>query len=541
MTLKSHSPREVLRSLPSEDLFMMILDAEPEDMELAIQYASEEQHRDIIDFSVWEKDEICPELVMEWLTRLLKCDERKLMKVIAKLDSELLIYTFKYYIQVFLHEDQNEPIPDCEDATSPPKSVDSSFYYFHLKDDFVETIDAIILHIFGYEYSVYFSLMQGCQHELSLELMEYAFRWRSGRMEEKGFLNYIDSKTILTVIDNKELKKLKHYPGKEVKILCVSEKEAIVSHFYFFGISDASFFRKTFGNLKDREGARELERGIVLTMNKLIAASLSSMNDMKEIRDCLKKGMDTLSLSLDYLSNGRPEAAVEFLEEMRIETLFQVGYSLTVNLRRRLTRFFQNSNILTTETLFLLGSPAAESLSGILQSPPLFYDGKVVDYVNFETVEQVDFTASTIREAECLDHLFYEQFKLQIKEIGKIDINKLYQDELTFSTLFISGICNIILNRHFEFSSIPAVRLKEIIQKAFQNTGGKFKLSDEYVEEFRKWRKELTLEWGEEDRKLIESLLSSWIMVFTEEFSSVGFSDKIDPRYIKTLLVRRGH
>lgn len=540
LALKSSQPYKIFRALPSEDLYLMILDADPEDLELAIKYASVEQHRDIIDLYVWEKDEIHPELVMDWLRRLLECDESKLVKVMAKLDPEVLIYTFKNYIFVWLQEDSHEPIPEFEGIDSEPKSLDSQFFYFHRGNEYADTIDSILIFVFNYSYRAYWNLMQGCQHELPLELIENAYHWRTNRMEEKGFLNYLDSQAIFVEFGMEEMERMKQSPQGTPDALSIPEDGKIVSHSYFFGFSGSSFLEKAMGKAEEQGEIHDLKYQTILTMNKLISASVPSMTDIREIKNCIKKGMDTLSLALDYLSDGRLDLATEFLSGSRTETLFRVGYSLINNLARELKGFFLESNIINQETFFLLGWPGTEILNGMLKSPPLFFNVEAREFSNFESKEQVRSTKKFLDEVRCLDRLFYEKFQLQLGSLEEMGNSNLYQEDLAFSNLFISGLCNVILYKHFEFKAIPAAQLPEIRKKAFRKENGIFTLSQEYREEFQKWFEELASGEEEEKRQVTNHILKTWTDEFVEEFGAIDPNVKIDPRFIKTFLIKKG-
>ncbi|MBI5186826.1 MAG: hypothetical protein HZA01_14030 [Nitrospinae bacterium] len=538
LALKSSQPYKIFRSLPSEDLYLMVLDAEPEDLELAIKYASAEQHRDIIDLYIWEKDEMHPELVMDWLRRLLECDEAKLIKVMAKLDPEILIYAFKKYILVMLHEDTDEPFPELAGIDSAPKSLDSQFFYFYLEKEFAETIDAILILVFNHNYQAYWNLMQGCRHELPLELIENAYYWRTNRMEEKGFFNYLDSQSIFVEFGMEEIERMKKSPKEMPLISTIAETGKIAAHSYFFGFSGSSFLEKAMEKAGDRQDMGELKFQTILIMNKLISASLPSMTDIKEIKNCIRRGMDTLSLALDYLSDGRPDHAAEFLSGARMETLFRSGFSLINNLARKLKEFFRESGIVNQETLFLLGHPCVEILNGILKSPPLFFNIETGELINFDKKEQIESAARGIDEAHCLDRLFCGKFKLQFRSLEEIGNSKLYQAGLSFSNLFISGLCNIILNRHFEFQPVPAARLSEIREKAFQLENGAFTLRQEYRKEFYEWIEELASGEKEKERRLAADLLKTWIEEFAVEIGSIHPARDIDPRFIKTFLIK---
>jgi len=536
LALKASRPFKVFQSLPSEDLYLMMLDGEEEDVELAIKYATEGQHRDMIDFYVWEKDEIHPELVMRWLARILKCGERKLMRVIAKLDPEILIYTFKSYIHVLTLDDPNDPIPEVEDSRSGPRSIDDNFFYYHLQGHDIEVIDTVLLYIFSLNYRAYWNLMQGCMHELSMDLMENAFRWRANRLEDRGFSNFVDSQGIFAEFDMEEIENFKRIPREAPCPPAIPADLKVVTHSYFFGLAGVTFLQRVFARVEERQDIHDLQGQVVLGMNKLISASLPAMNDIKKIKGCVQKGLETVSLALDYLSVGDLDHAACFLSEIRIETLFRIGNSLITNLAGSLRGFFHTSMILNRETLFLLDSPRSELVRGILKSPPLFFDSERGLFQNFEKKKQLDLASRTLQEAICLDRLFYDKFKLQLEGLEKIGERRLFQDALTFANLFVSGICNVILQGHFTFEPIGASCLAAILEKGFQKTEAGFILRRQYDAEFNGWFGSLTSDWKEQDRQLCIGLLRSWLGEFCDEFASLDLSREIDPRFIRTVL-----
>ena len=540
LALNSPRPYSLFQSLPSEDLLLMILDGNHDDVMLAMKYASEEQHREIMDFYVWEKDCIRPDLAMDWLSRLLECGEKKMVKVIRKLDPELLIYVFKHYIHVIFHEDPNEPVSFTEEGLGDPRTMDGQFYYFHKGADFLEVIDSIISRIFTLNYPAYWNLMQGCRYELSMEILEGAFRWRTNRLEERGFADYLESRSIFKEMDERELEGLKLFSGGEPKISITAEEGKVISHSYFCCLPSHSLLKKAMAGLEEGEDAHAVMWETVLIMNKLISANLPSMHDKDQINACLQGGADVLSLALDYLSQGDLNAATEVLKKVKVETLFQAGHSLPRLLIKRLRSFLRESKVVGEETLFLLGQPSADILQGILHSPPLFFDPDAQAHVSFTKMDQLKLVERTLGQAQVLDRLFHEQFKLQLEGLKDLQSHGLYQEELTFSTLLMSGVCHIILDRHFEFRPVPEDRLAEVRRNAFQESEGSWRLKEEYASEFHRWYEEMTRGWEAEDRMLAKGLLEKWLAEFEEEFGSIHSESDIDPRFLKTILVSSG-
>src|SRR5260221_4688184 len=88
--MDSPNPEAAIRALPGDELYYVVHEAGPGDAMEILVYASANQLQTVLDFAIWERDEIAPARLGEWLEILAEAPPEKIGEWIAGMDVELV-------------------------------------------------------------------------------------------------------------------------------------------------------------------------------------------------------------------------------------------------------------------------------------------------------------------------------------------------------------------------------------------------------------------------------------------------------------------
>ena len=88
--MASPNPEAAIRALPGDELYYIVHEAGPRDALDILVHATASQLQVVMDFALWERDEIAPERLAEWLEVLSEAPPEKIGEWIAGLDIELV-------------------------------------------------------------------------------------------------------------------------------------------------------------------------------------------------------------------------------------------------------------------------------------------------------------------------------------------------------------------------------------------------------------------------------------------------------------------
>jgi hypothetical protein len=110
--------------------------------------------------------------------------------------------------------------------------------------------------------------------------------------------------------------------------------------------------------------------------------------------------------------------------------------------------------------------------------------------------------------------------------------------EITLSTIFLTSLANQILKTAFQFEAIAQARVKDFLGRVFEkDSQGKGVIKMEIKGGMRNW-----LSSNEKDALKRQHLLAFQdfcLDLFEEEYGKIPPEQKVDPRFVKGLLIRR--
>ncbi|MEZ4465603.1 MAG: DUF6178 family protein [bacterium] len=180
--------------LPVEDLHRAIHRIGLEDAVDILAMASGEQVQGLLDTEIWEGDELSSDRADPWLQALMAAGPDVLGRRLIDLDDELLNWLMRRSVQVIVVEEPDDfDPPDVEHVLTPDGRICICFPDPGERDLPVK----IFMDWLMRTAPVYcIDLLIGSSAALDSSLQEDALRWRSGRLADRGYVDFYDALAI---------------------------------------------------------------------------------------------------------------------------------------------------------------------------------------------------------------------------------------------------------------------------------------------------------------------------------------------------------
>lgn len=353
-------------ALAPTEIFQLVHDVGFADAADLILLATPEQIRGCLDLDAWDRDKALVEPMKPWLTAVIEAGYEKLGQVWAGLDPELRALFIQRHTEIF--DLTLEETPDDEDEQVEEKPVYMTvdrFFAIRLLGD--EDTVRLLIQIFDDLYRADADLarhtIMAAKSELSTELEEQSYRWRSGRLADLGYTDFYDALELfrplaadqVAIGEGTEDHRVIEVDPDPERLLPVAIAEEVVRQ---------SFLARALGRVTDPTESERLETAILLLVNKVLAAGRAKPGQAEVMRRAARYATATVALGLETVARGDLDRAVAALRSIALVRLFRVGYTITLKLARL-------AQSLATRAA-TAGSPARELVAGLSSPRPLF-------------------------------------------------------------------------------------------------------------------------------------------------------------------------
>jgi len=303
---------EVLQRFPAEELYWFIHNLGLEDALELVQNTSPAQFCALVDFAAWRGDSFQLAALMEWLEVALGGEEEAFFAKLQGLDIEVLELLFQRAVHI-------KQVDEPEDNTlESMETVDGRLRLEFLPTGNQRHVLQRIVEIWAGKNALEFSrFLEAVRWNLPSELEETAFLFRNARLEDLGFPPRERAMSLLAWVD------IKQY-------LLVPQTPSLVD-------AGEDFLEEGFKALTE-EQRLQLEEEARYLVNGFLMAEEAEPGDGEAIYDLSRQARDYLNLGLHYITAGQRSFIVEALQQFGLRKIFQVGLSLTVDIKRELER-----------------------------------------------------------------------------------------------------------------------------------------------------------------------------------------------------------
>jgi hypothetical protein len=251
-----------------------------------------------------------------------------------------------------------------------------------------------------------------------------------------------------------------------------------------------------------------------------------------------------LNLGLEHLAGGDLDSAIEHLRETHLKLLFRLGVSLTIDLRKRAEQVTAALGLDPAHgrDIAYLDSPYREALGGFLERRPRFFGGLdaggSVTMRDFVSMRDLHLAYATLDQIETIRELFARLLAIDIatpafraETAGR---------EVRLGQILITALARAALEGDAAHRLVPAPieasRLGELYRAVMTPGGRPARLTDDFramVEAAMAGRLDPPA------RERAAAFVGSCLSVLEEDLAELD-PRAIDPRFLRSLLIRRG-
>ena len=380
--------------------YTVLLKEAPESRAALLALADPEQNRSVLDLDCWHKQDLRSTRLLEWLDHLRESGLEPFLDTLAVLDGELLVAGFSKHVEVHAVlplEEEQEPKPYDE-------VLSNELYRLEFVDPesaWNERIQRLLGFLRHADLNAYHALMQGIMWSVQGELEEWAYRWKSGRLQDEGFPDYYDALEAYRIVD--AVPPLApggvEAPGRPAN----AEDTGIVPGYAWSMTPAGSLLAGALRGRFDNDTLERLCWEMVGLCNRELVVDQVDFADADAVKASLRRVHAYANLGLEYHCDLHPFPAESLLREHSLQAICQTGISLIVGLRQRANRLQTHLNRSPHSQRALPGL-AQKVLSGLLRPHAQFLSELEAStgwgYRDFLQLNDVALVDGVLRELE---------------------------------------------------------------------------------------------------------------------------------------------
>lgn len=328
---------QLVRRLPPQELFFALKETGLADAIDLLHFCSPDQVQAFLDLDCWQKDRLDPERTVPWFEALLELGPERLGRIVQALDHEFLVTFLQSRVRVYDPEAE-EPPEEPEGHFHP---TPDRLYVIDILPQGPEghMIDRLLDNLYRADPELGRRVVMGVRWDVGIETEEAAYRFRSGRMADLGYVEYYEALKIYTYLDPHTV----HLNEELPPALEADDRPSLLPGALADALrGDQTLLGQVLDELPHEERAH-LQQRLLHLMNWVMSADLVEPGDLATARLDIQRAACYVSLGLEYLSRpaARPdepvvprERARQALRTVAPQRLFRLGFSLTVQLAR---------------------------------------------------------------------------------------------------------------------------------------------------------------------------------------------------------------
>jgi hypothetical protein len=331
--LEADDLEAAVHALPPDEFYYVIHEVGFPDALDILHQGTSEQVKIALDFALWDRDQLAPAQVSEWLGAMVEAPYETLGPWANEMDVELLALLLRKRARVY---DVSIEEPPDEPEGTMMTTPDRLFVIDMLgNDDEQRTTHHLVDSLYRYDQNWIRKVLVGSRGELDSELEEQAYRWRSGRMADLGFEDYYDALEVYREIDPATVR-----PGNDVapRVLPLGDQgdpsflrvpTALAER-----LATSSPFARAVSGITAADELANVRAALVSLSNRVLAADRVQPGDDEVVGRMLERLAATLDLAVELLGRGRADEAVRAVRTIPLVRLFRLGVTLIGKVRK---------------------------------------------------------------------------------------------------------------------------------------------------------------------------------------------------------------
>ena len=502
---------DLVRQLPTQEVFLLALELGPENTPEILNMASADQWTGFFDLGSWVGDSFSRENARRWLTLLLENEEDRVFELLRELNFDLLTLIIKSEVDILSGPEEIED----DDTRLETLKRDGGYEINYRSENIAKLYGKLFAVLQRFDLGFFAYLMEAVRGELHSMLEESVYQQRNSRLLDMGIPEPDRSQMIYAWVDpekfnHPEIKKIPPQPLVSTVpgfSLLMMHPEGVLAQVLEEGLSDDLVWEMT------------------SVANKVMVADSVNFGDPEQLRSVINKVEVYLSLALEWGAKGDTRLARELLDNCYIEELFRLGYSLTLKLKFRASRIQESA-------IFDFLDPISRPCIDALMLPlPQYYEGVgnplYATIRPFKNLDEIDSVRRWLDKIELQVKLF-DKLPHLLVAVKELDLKSCHPGELreiSLVEIFLTSLANRLLGG--DFLPVP-IKIYEIpnLHQMVSNAG---LMRPRLRQETVKWVESLVAGAG--------PFAGHCLDIWEEEFCMINLND-IDPKYLGGLILK---
>jgi hypothetical protein len=552
--LEYKHPDALVHSFVEQDFYFLIHEIGPEDCVPLLALASQNQWEYILDMEIWNQDRIAPNNMTRWLHLLFSANPTRLIQWFLSEKTELIEFYLHSFLNIIIRNHDQDPSDFGDDYFT----LDDTFYIRIVDlDDKLKShsFDKELKHWFlnqfleklaDFDFIQYQKVLLETIHVLPAETEEEAYRLRTVRLAEKGFLPFSEAVGVYQPMKPEEIeKKLIQWSrgNKREENIFLYRIRAPISP-YELADDQENVFSRSLKSDSINDILPLVQSEFAALCNQLISADRKAVNNRDQLEDVVKKACGYLSIGMEHLSGlGEKMSSDQMaaaVAKYPLKWIFRAGYGRVLMLKWRAQRWQRSSWYhskglsLTFWDEFQMGL-----LGGLMIKKPLFFDNyeSGVLYREFESSADIDKTSEALEKIMAMD---------QLLSLIKIDDPFLASERLlTYKNMLLTLWARNFLGLPKTLAPISIEKFGSFYRKLFDcgpvlKNDDCLKVPTEMKIAFTNWLLQETGPARDEITKNLEQVLEELFGEIENECAMVAQQD-LDPRFVNLFLLEQAN
>lgn len=389
--LSAEDPAAAVGAMTPPELYELVSQLGLEDCTELIGLATPAQIQGCLDLELWDRDLPVLDSMKGWLSTLIDTGYEKVAQVWGGLDAELRALYLQKHTTIFDLMLGQEPTDEAKHLYFTP----DRFFALELlgDEDQLRLTTRLIEDLYQADAELARHTLMSAHSEPPPELQEMAYRWRSGRMSDLGYVDFHDALDLFQPLD---ADKVTIGEGTEDRLPIAIDDEAPTRLPATFAeaVVGKTFLARALDRV-DADDATRLHAALMVVTNKVLSAARIKPGELDAVRRGAHYAMSTVSLGLEVVARGDVERGAAALRSISLTRLHRVGYTVSLKLAR-LARALAPRAITA-------GEPAGPVLDALVGARP--WMPKVLDEVPAPGVRPFESPGDIRKVAEVLARL----------------------------------------------------------------------------------------------------------------------------------------
>ncbi len=446
--VEAPNARALVRSLPAEDLYITIQEVGLADATELVQLASPTQFRTFVDLAGWKRDRLEPHAVLTWLRAARGDEPEEFLRKLHGTDLEVLEYLLHEFIVVHDLEENPDVNPEGVTLETPEGRY---LVEFKVEGAELSGLRSLLNDLIAENPFEAVRLLEAVRWEVPSELEEAGYQFRTARLQDMGFPTLEDAMSLFSRVD------VPPAPTSGARQGALAPEQGRVDWLVaaFQGLTEV-----------ERDN---LEGEVRDVSNAALVAELADPGDLDALRNVGEMVRDYLSLGFEYLTGGDASRATDVVHDTPLKRIFQVGFTLTLQLKYRADRLMKAPMAVLDETPLVFPEEAAALAALRLKRPRRALRVEGAEPVSFRSLREVAASEAILTRAEA-------QLEVMRAVLGGVEAPArevlarfgVGLGALGVDRLFAATLAMAVLDGRVDPRPVPSGRVVELCERLFE-------------------------------------------------------------------------